>query len=87
MPSELDMHLADVKLGFKKRDRDNVINSVVSALIGGGLGYWAFGTLPHGLLFFYITYAISVVGNRITYELYRIHSEQKAADIINRNLS
>ncbi|WP_425624938.1 hypothetical protein [Agrobacterium radiobacter] len=84
MSSELDDHLEAVRVGFKKKTRENVGNTLASACIGAALGYWAFGTLPHTVLIFFLVFVISAVGNRITDELFRLQAQQKATEIQNR---
>lgn len=84
MGAELDKHLEDLKAEKKKRERDGIQNTLVTALIGAGLGYWAWQTVAHAVFAFFLFFAISAVGNRISGELFRMHAQQKATEIMDR---
>lgn len=81
---ELDAHLEDVKLEKKKQDRDNILNTLVTALIGAGLGYWAWQTVAHAVFAFFLLFSVSAVANRISGELFRLRAQQKASEIMDR---
>jgi len=82
--SELDRHLEQVRVDFKKRGRENLTNTLALAAIGAALGYWAHGTISQAALYFFLCFTISSVGNRITDELFRLRAQQTAAEIQSR---
>ncbi|SMD16424.1 hypothetical protein [Rhizobium sp. RU36D] len=84
MAQELDDHLKAVKAEAKKRERDNVVNTSISALIGAGLAYWAWSTIAHAAFGFALFFAISAIGNRVTDELFRARTQQKTREIMDR---
>lgn len=81
---ELDAHLEDIKVQKKRRERDNILNTLVTALIGAGLAYWAWQTVAHAAFAFFLFFSISAVANRISGELFQLRAQQKATDIMNR---
>lgn len=81
---ELDAHLEDIKVQKKRRERDNILNTLVTSLIGAGLAYWAWHTLAHAAFAFFLFFSVSAVANRISGELFQLRAQQKAAEIMNR---
>jgi len=61
MGQELDDHLKSIKVESKRRERDNVLNTSISALIGAGVGYWAWQTVAHTVFSFFLFFSISAV--------------------------
>lgn len=86
MGQDLDDHLKAVKAEAKKRERDNVVNTSISALIGAGLAYWAWSTLAHAAFGFALFFAISAIGNRVTDELFRTRTQHKTREIMEGEL-
>lgn len=56
-------------------DWSDMGNSLVMAAIGGALAFWAYGTIAHSLLFAFVIFAVSAVGNRVTGDI-RLHRAQ-----------
>ncbi|MEI3807562.1 hypothetical protein V6R85_23870 [Agrobacterium sp. CCNWLW32] len=82
--SELDQHLETIKAEKKKRERDNMINTIIASLVGAGLAYWAWQTIAHAAFGFSLFFTVTAVGNRISFELFQLRAQQKATDIMSR---
>lgn len=84
MNQELEDYLAKVKNETKASERDNIFNSLASAAIAGGLAFWAFETLAHGVLFAWVVFTISAVGNRVSGEMRRARVKVEADRIMDQ---
>lgn len=82
--TELDVHLETIRAENKKRERDNILNTTVTSLIGAGLAYWALQTVAHAAFAFFLFFSISAIGNRISGELFQLRAKQKATEIMAR---
>lgn len=63
---ELERFFEQLKADTKKVHRSNLANTLVMAAIGGGLAYWAYGTVAHTVLFAFVVFSIFAVANRVT---------------------
>jgi hypothetical protein len=66
----------------KKDSRHDIMETLAMATIGAALGYWAYSTVAHALLFGFLVFAACAVGNRVIAELRR----QRAQDEVRRLL-
>ncbi|RWK63517.1 hypothetical protein [Mesorhizobium sp.] len=68
----------------KKDGRQDMMETLVMAAIGAALGYWAYGTLAHALLFGFLVFAASAVGNRIVAELRMQRAQDEARRLMDQ---
>ena len=76
--SEMKDFFERLRTDTKKDGRHDTMETLVMAAIGAALGYWAYGTVAHALLFGFLVFSASAVGNRIVAEL-RIQRTQDEA--------
>lgn len=69
----------------KKDGRHDVMETLVMAAIGAALGYWAYGTVAHALLFAFLVFAASAVGNRIVAELRMQRAQDEARRLLDQS--
>lgn len=84
MNQELEDYFVKARAETKASERDNILNSLASAAIAGGLAFSAFGTLSHSLLFAWVVFTISAVGNRVTGEMRRTRVKDEANRIMDQ---
>lgn len=53
----------------RKQARRDMMETLAMVVIGAGLACWAYGTVSHTLLFAFVLFAVSVVGNRVVWEM------------------
>jgi len=82
--SELEQHLEAIKAEKKKRERDTIVNTLISSIVGAGLAYWAWQTVAHAVFGFALFFMISAVGNRISGDLFQMAAQQKGREIMDR---
>lgn len=68
----------------KKDGRHDMMETLAMAAIGAALGYWAYGTLAHALLFGFLVFAASAVGNRIIAELRMQRAQDEARRLLDQ---
>jgi ribose/xylose/arabinose/galactoside ABC-type transport system permease subunit len=85
MPSELDDYMAQLKAETKTKYRDQVLNSLIAIVVGGGLAYWAYGTVAHTLLFAFIVYAITAAKNGIESQMHQFRASMESKRIMDRH--
>ena len=62
---EFDKWLRMEQARIRFISRNEVVESVTTALIAGGLAYWAFWSIAHALLFAFMGFSMFAVGNRV----------------------
>lgn len=84
MQPEIDAHLADLKIKSRKKYRDDLWNTLIMAAIGAGLAYWAYQTVAHAVLFGFVVFTASAVGNRVSGELYQWRAHVDSNKLMDR---
>jgi hypothetical protein len=84
LPTEMEAHLATLKIDSKKKYRDDLWHTLVMTAVGAGLAYWAYQTVAHTVLFGFLVFSVSAVGNRISGELYQYRTKQEATALMDR---
>lgn len=69
----IEAFLRDLKVA----QREDMANTLVTAMIAAALAFWAYGTLAHSFLFSFVAFSTSAVGNRVVWEMRR----QRAVEI------
>lgn len=82
MNERLELFFKSISSENKKRGRSEIQETLAMSAIGAFLGYLAFGSIYHGLLFGFLVFSISAVGNRISGELFQIKSSLRGSMII-----
>ncbi|MBD8663042.1 hypothetical protein IFT59_07220 [Rhizobium sp. CFBP 8752] len=72
--AQLDDYIKKLQAETKVKARDQVINSLVSIVIGAGLAFWAYGTIPHMVLFSLMVFVIMGVKNSIEQALHQFRA-------------
>lgn len=74
---KIDAFLERLKRERKRSDWSDLANTLAMAAIAGALAYWAHGTVAHTVLFAFVVFSVSAVGNRVTGDIrqYRAHEE------------
>ena len=84
MQTEIEAHLADLKIKSRKKYRDDTLNTFIMAAVGAGLAYWAYQTIAHTVLFGFIVFTASAVGKRVSGELYRWRAQIESNKLMDR---
>ena len=66
----------------KKHGRSELMETAVMAAIGGGLGWWAYGTVAHSFLFAFVVFSATAAGNRIMGELRQRRAQDEASRLL-----
>ncbi|KQQ72411.1 hypothetical protein ASF70_12825 [Rhizobium sp. Leaf321] len=54
--------------------RDQIINTVISMVICAALAYWAYGTIPHMVLFSFVIFVVMGVNNSINQAMHQFRA-------------
>jgi hypothetical protein len=66
---EIKTFAAARKTEAASRRRSDMWSTAIASAVAGVLGFSAFQTWAHAALFAFIVFSVSVVGNRVTWEL------------------
>ncbi|CAN7331846.1 hypothetical protein [Neorhizobium tomejilense] len=72
--AQLDDYMAKLRAETKTKARDQIINTLVSIVIGASLAYWAYGTIPHMVLFSFVIFVVLSVKNSIEQSMHQFRS-------------
>ena len=62
---QFESWLRDVDARNRYVTKNNMFESLANAAIAGGLGFWAYWSIAHAVLFAFIGFSIFAVGNRV----------------------
>ncbi|MGJ7040915.1 putative membrane protein YccC [Shinella sp. BE166] len=74
MSPQLDDNMQRLAAHTKVKARDQVINTMISVVIGAGLAFWAYGTLAHMLLFSFVIFVVLGAKNALEQALHQFRA-------------
>jgi hypothetical protein len=82
---EIATFLERLKRERKTAEWSDMGNTLVVTVIGGALAYWAYGTIAHTLLFAFLVFAISAVGNRVTGDIRQYRAQDEGRKLVDEH--
>jgi len=82
---KIDAFFERLKKERKRAEWSDMGNSLVMAAIGGALAYWAYGTIAHTVLFAFVVFSVSAVGNRVAGNIRQYRAEDEGRRLVDEH--